>query len=101
MKEVLDLIRASFDFILIDSPPVIAVTDAAVLSVMSDGVLLVLNGRETKAAAARHAIERLAAVRANVLGVVLNGVDMRNSDYTDYRSYYTAYTSQSKEKADI
>ncbi len=101
MKEVMDLIRASFDFIMIDSPPVNAVTDAAVLSAMSDGVLLVLNGRETKAAAARHAIERLAAVRANVLGVVLNGVDIRNPDYTDYRSYYTAYTSQSKEKADI
>lgn len=88
MREVLTQLRGSFDFILMDSPPAIAVSDAAVLSVMSDGVLLVFHGQKTTRAAARQAMERLDAVRAPFLGVVLNGVDLDNPEYAYYRYYY-------------
>jgi capsular exopolysaccharide synthesis family protein len=90
MKEVLTSLRNSYEFVLIDSPPVVAVSDAAVLSAMADGVLLVLRGGKTKAAAARLATQRLQACRAWVIGVVLNGVDLRDPDYVHHRNYYYA-----------
>jgi capsular exopolysaccharide synthesis family protein len=88
MREVLTELRRSFDFILVDSPPAIAVSDAAVLSVISDGVLLVFHGQKTTRAAARQAMDRLDAVRAPFLGVVLNGVNLDNPEYAYYRYYY-------------
>jgi hypothetical protein len=88
MRRLLDEIRESYNFILIDSPPAIAVSDAAILSVFADGVLLVLHAKRTTAAAARQALERLDSVRATFLGVVLNGIDLGNPDYSYYRQYY-------------
>ncbi|HEV8725261.1 MAG TPA: polysaccharide biosynthesis tyrosine autokinase [Candidatus Binatia bacterium] len=91
MREVLNELRRSFDFVLIDSPPAIAVSDAAVVSAFCDGVLLVLHAQKTSAHAARQAVERLDSIGATTLGVILNGVDIRNPDYVDYRSYYPTY----------
>jgi polysaccharide biosynthesis transport protein len=88
MKQIVSRLRESFNFILIDSPPAIAVSDAAVLSVMCDGVLLVFHGRKTTTASARQAMERLDAIRAPFLGVILNGIDLGNPEYAYYRCYY-------------
>ena len=101
IKEVLNTLRNSFEFILIDSPPVIAVSDAAVLSALSDGVLLVFHGQKTTTAAARRAVERLENVGAPLLGAILNGVDIRNPDYVEYRSYYPSYYASVREEADF
>jgi hypothetical protein len=91
MRDVLRESRNAFDFILMDSPPVIAVSDAAVLSVLCDGVLLVFNGQQTTTGSAQRAVERLERVGASILGVILNGIDIRDPDYDDYRSYYPSY----------
>ena len=91
MRDVLRELRESFDFVVIDSPPAIAVSDAAVLSVACDGVVLVVNGRTTTTPAARRAVERLEKVGAPLLGAILNSIDMRHPDYVDYRTYYAAY----------
>jgi capsular exopolysaccharide synthesis family protein len=91
MNEVIEELRRSFDFVLIDSPPAIAVSDAAVVSSLCDGVLLVFHAQKTSAHAARQAVERLDSIGATMLGVILNGVDIRNPDYVDYRSYYPTY----------
>ncbi len=88
MRQLLGELRESFNFILIDSPPAIAVSDAAVLSVMCDGVLLVFHGRKTTKALARKTMERLDTIRAPFLGVILNGVDLDNPEYAYYRCYY-------------
>ena len=88
MRQILNDLRPSFDFILIDSPPAMPVTDAAVISVICDGVLLVLHGQRTTMASARQAMERLDTVRAPVLGVILNGIDVRSPDYAYYQRYY-------------
>lgn len=98
MQEVLNELRNSFDFVLIDSPPAIAVSDAAVLSAFCDGVLLVFHGQKTTAQAARVAVERLDSISATLLGVILNGVDIRNPDYVDYRSYYPTYYASMQEE---
>ncbi|HWP58303.1 MAG TPA: polysaccharide biosynthesis tyrosine autokinase [Candidatus Acidoferrales bacterium] len=99
MREVLNHLRVSFEFILIDSPPVIAVSDATVLSALSDGVLLVLHAQKTTTAAARGAVERLEAVGASMLGVILNSADMRDPDYVHYRSYYPSYYASVQQEA--
>ena len=87
MKKTLNDLRDIYDFILIDSPPVIGISDAAILSVAVDGVLLVLDGRSTSTPRAQTAVERLDMVRARMLGVILNGVDLRDPHYSYFRSY--------------
>jgi capsular exopolysaccharide synthesis family protein len=98
MQQIVNELRNSFDFVLIDSPPAIAVSDAAVISSLSDGVLMVFHGQKTTVQAARRAVERLDSINAALLGVILNGVDIRNPDYVDYRSYYPTYYASMHEE---
>jgi capsular exopolysaccharide synthesis family protein len=100
MKDILIELRQRFDFILIDSPPVVAISDAAILSVIADGVLLVFNGHTTSTASAQKAVERLDMVRARFLGVILNGVNLDNPDYSYYRTY-SQYYQPSHENEDL
>ncbi len=100
MQEILGVLRERFDFVLVDSPPAIVVSDAAVLSTLCDGVLLVLRGQKTTTAVARRAMERLNAVGARTLGVVLNGIDIHSPDYADYHYYYSSYYATAKKKAE-
>jgi capsular exopolysaccharide synthesis family protein len=88
MREVLSSLRGSFDFIFMDSPPAIAVSDAAILSRISDGTILVFHGQKTTTASARQVVERLGAIRASILGVILNGIDVHDPSYTYYQQYY-------------
>jgi polysaccharide biosynthesis transport protein len=91
MQEVLQALREGFDLVLIDSPPAVAVSDAEILSVQCDGVLLVLRAQKTPAETVQRMVERLESVGARILGTVLVGVDFRNPDYADHRYYYTSY----------
>lgn len=76
MEQVLKRLLDEADIIILDAPPVVAVTDAVVLSTKVDGVLLVVSAGETKREHARRAVERLRKVNARVLGVVLNNVPL-------------------------
>jgi polysaccharide biosynthesis transport protein len=88
MREILNNLRESFKFVLIDSPPSIAVSDAIILSAVSDGVILIFHGQKTSMTSARQALQRLHAIRTPILGVILNGVDLANPEYGFYRHYY-------------
>jgi len=99
MREILTRLRAVYEFIIIDSPPAVALSDAAVLSVISDGVVLVFHGRKTTTASARQLIQRLDAVRAPILGVVLNSVDFQNPNYSYYRHYGSYYSTNDNSHA--
>jgi capsular exopolysaccharide synthesis family protein len=98
MRDVLNELRGQYDFIVIDSPPIITVSDPAVLSTISDGVVLVFHGQKTSTPSAQRALERLDKVGAPILGVILNGIDMRHPDYVDYRSYASYVTSEESER---
>ncbi len=74
MRELLDDLAQQADVVLIDSPAVLAVTDAVVLAHMVDGVLLVVESGKTRRGMALEAIARLRQVRSNLIGVVLNRV---------------------------
>ena len=73
-----------------DTPPILAVADAAVLAPAMDGVLFVIQPGVTTFSAARQAIEQLKRVGAKLVGVVLNNIDLRGSRYAYYyrNSYY-------------
>jgi capsular exopolysaccharide synthesis family protein len=90
MKRILDLLCQRFKVTVIDSPPVLAVTDAVVLAPRVDGVLLVVKPSVTKIPALTQSINQLRQVGANILGVVLNDVQVNRGGYK-YYYYHKAY----------
>jgi protein-tyrosine kinase len=84
MAEILAMLRESAEYVLIDTPPIIAVTDAAVLAPRVDGVLLVVNAGKTKRDLAVKARDMLRQVNAHILGVVLNNAQVDKSAYAYY-----------------
>jgi non-specific protein-tyrosine kinase len=94
MQAILGVMRQTADIILIDTPPVLAVTDAAALAPSVDGVLLVAQPGKTRSSAFRQTLDQLKQVNARVLGVVLNNVVTHGKSYGyHYKEYrnYTAY----------
>jgi succinoglycan biosynthesis transport protein ExoP len=85
-------LRTKFKFIVIDSPPIMAATDAVILSVQADGVLLVVRSGETPKEAFTRSRDLLVSVKSHLLGVVLNAVDANAPDYYySYRYYPYSY----------
>ncbi len=84
------------DFVILDSPPVLAVTDAVVLSNLTDGTIMVLDYGVTRIPAAIQAMERLTEVSSGVLGAVLNRVPPGGDGYYYYQYYYYGTESQKK-----
>jgi non-specific protein-tyrosine kinase len=100
MIRILDQLLGSTDMVVIDSPPVMAVTDALVLAPRVDGVLLVVKPSTTDLPTLQRSIEQLRQVGANILGVVLNDVEITRSGYHNYyyrsayqRTYHYNYTA--------
>lgn len=88
MKCLIDEVSEQFDMILIDTPPIIAVTDAAILAQEVDGVILVLASGEVNKGYAQKAKEQLDKLGVKIFGAVLNKVDMNLSEY-----YYYSYNA--------
>lgn len=95
MKELLRRLEEEADIVVLDTPPILAVSDANVLAARASGVLVVVNAGQTRRAAVRQAVEGLRKVGANVLGCVLNMVSMRGGRSSYYYSsyYYSHYYS--------
>jgi capsular exopolysaccharide synthesis family protein len=85
-------LRTKYKFIVIDSPPIMAATDAVILSVQADGVLLVVRSGQTPKEAFTRTCDLLTSVKSHLLGVVLNAVDANAPDYYySYRYYPYSY----------
>ena len=89
MKQLLAELSLEYEHVVLDSPPLLSITDATVLSVLVDGVILVVRFGKTTREVVRHMRHMLASVNARVLGVVLNGVALNSVDY--YYYYYSYY----------
>ena len=85
MRDLLARLRASYDMVIIDAPPVIPVTDAPLLTALTDLVVVVIESGRIPANAARRMKELLQSVQAPVAGFVLND---RTSLYSDTYGYY-------------
>jgi succinoglycan biosynthesis transport protein ExoP len=88
LTEAIAELRTKFKFIVIDSPPIMAATDAVILSVKADGVLLVVRSGETPKEAFTRTCDLLRSVKCHLLGVVLNAVDSTAPDYYYSYRYY-------------
>ena len=97
MNELLAQLKQEMDIILMDSPPVIAAIDSAILSAKTQGVLLVFNMDETKREAASFCIEQIKRSGGNVIGGILNNIDVdRRYGYYYGNRYYYRYKYYSK-----
>ena len=85
MERVLERLKADADMVVLDAPPVMAVTDAVVLATKVDGVLLVVSAGTTKREHAQRAVERLHKVNAHIVGAVLNNAPIDATMHTYYR----------------
>jgi non-specific protein-tyrosine kinase len=92
MREMIDELRHYADMLVFDSPPTLAVTDAAVLARQMDGVLLVVESASTREVAAKRAAQGLLKVNANVLGVAVNRISYRMAGSHYY--YYDYYENK-------
>ncbi len=88
MRRLIATFASTYNFIIIDSPPIAAFTDSVLISSMVDGVLLVIHGGKSSREIARHSQKMLQEVGARILGVVLNNVKLRSYDYYYQQSYY-------------
>ncbi|SFU86247.1 capsular exopolysaccharide family [Clostridium sp. DSM 8431] len=92
MEHLIQSLKNEYEMIILDSAPLQAVTDAQILSTKADGTILVVRAEKTKRDSVRQAKELLKKVDANILGVVLNGVENIR------KKYYYYYGSEERQK---
>jgi capsular exopolysaccharide synthesis family protein len=86
-KDFLESVAQHFDWVIVDTPPVMAVTDSSVVAHLATGVLFVVGAEMTSRHAAQRALEQLGHARAKFIGTVLNRVDLQHNPYY-YSQYY-------------
>lgn len=94
-RDFLASVKQHFDWVIVDSPPVMAVTDAALIAHHATGLLFVIGAEMTSRHAAAQALKQLSHANAQILGAVLNRVDLDHNGYyyshyyrREYRDYY-------------
>lgn len=96
MAKLLETLRGSFEKVVVDCPPIISVTDASILAAYLDGVVLVVKSGQTSRQIVRRAKKKLEEVRARIIGVVLNSVNVRKSRYYYSPVYYYSYYGEDR-----
>lgn len=91
MKDLLDVLNTLYDFVIIDSAPVLGMTDSVYLGSFVEGVILVARAGQTPKGALKEVKKIFELVNANVLGVVLNGIKENDLKYGYYSYYYSYY----------
>ncbi|MDM0466719.1 CpsD/CapB family tyrosine-protein kinase [Clostridium perfringens] len=84
MEHLLDQLEEKYDYIILDTPPVNAVTDSKILSTKVDGTILVVKYGYTKKDAVIESVKGLRAVNANIIGIVFNGEESKRAKYYHY-----------------
>ena len=84
MVSLLEDLKTKFDYIVLDTPPVQAVTDSQILGAKADGTILVVRAEKTKKDSVQNAINLLKKVNANIIGTVLNGIENSRNKYYYY-----------------
>jgi succinoglycan biosynthesis transport protein ExoP len=102
MRGLMDSWKLQFEYIVLDSPPLLAVTDASVLSHIADITLLIARPGFTSSKGLKRALELIELTTETTVGVVLNAVDRKFASYTDYYGYPgSAALMQSKENSHV
>jgi succinoglycan biosynthesis transport protein ExoP len=94
MKQIMEAVRSHYDWVLVDTPPMLAMADAAVVCPTVEGVVLVVAGETSSKPQVLRAVEQIQNVGSKVLGVVLNKVNLHRNAYyysQNYGEYYRTY----------
>jgi capsular exopolysaccharide synthesis family protein len=97
MKNLMQFLRGKFKHIIVDSPPAISFTDAAILSTVVDGTILVAMANRSSMHLMRRFKQRANAIGARIYGVVLNGIKSGSIEYEYYGTGYYDYYSKAKD----
>lgn len=95
MEKLVQTLRQKFDHVVIDSPPILPITDATIISTLVDGVIMVVESDSTSRAALNRACRVMEHSGGRILGTVFNKVDTRRDGYYGYRYYHGYYTRSS------
>ena len=96
MENFLDECKINFDYIILDTPPILPVTDSKLLAIKADATVLVVRSEISKSKHVSQAFKELGKVNANVIGTILNDVEVHSE-----RLYYNNSTKSKKSKIDI
>jgi succinoglycan biosynthesis transport protein ExoP len=99
MRSLIETLRARYDSVIIDSPVVISVPDAIILATRAEAVLLVHCPTAADRDMVKYAKQKLDEVKANLLGLVMNKVDVKSSQYYYHNYLYYGYGSEPTEQA--
>lgn len=88
MKEFVESMKEHYDYIFIDAPPIGIVTDAGVISTYTDGCIFVVGSNESDVEHVKMSKEKLDSVGANILGTILNKIELNGTDNYYYNYYY-------------
>ncbi|AGK95870.1 CpsD/CapB family tyrosine-protein kinase [Clostridium pasteurianum] len=88
MKDFLTKVKEDFDYIILDTSPVVSLSDVQALATLADGVLLVLASGESEITEVNKAIKLLSYVKANIIGIVANKLKYSRKSIKKYNSYY-------------
>jgi capsular exopolysaccharide synthesis family protein len=98
IKSFIEELKGEYDYVIIDTPPIGVVTDAALVAAYVDGTILVIASGNVEIELAKHSKESLVNVGANILGVVLNRVKEKTRGY--YKYYYSSYFTEEEAEGD-
>ena len=95
MRRLMEIVGKRFTHVVVDSPPIASFTDGVLISLLVDGVILVVHGGRTSRQVVRRTRQMLQEVGSKIIGVVLNKADIRSSDYYYYHySYKNSYYAE-------
>lgn len=103
MKEMFKELRTMYDYIIVDAPPMLPVSDALIISKLCDGCLFVVSEPMTEKSAAKEAVKTLKSNGVKLIGCVLTGISRSGNRYYDskYRYYYRNYYVSKKDQENI
>ncbi len=93
MKELIDELRTRYDYVLLDTPPIIAVSDSILISKLADGVIFIVAQGKARKSLVKEAINSLKKYDVNILGIVFNQVKMDQAGY-GYKNNYSYYSDK-------
>jgi polysaccharide biosynthesis transport protein len=99
MKKCLAVLTQRYDHVLVDTPPLLAVTDGSILANMVDGVILVISGGDTPKEAIIRSKHLLACAQAKIIGAMLNNVDLHTCEPNYYSRYFYGYDIENSKDA--
>ncbi|MFC1639905.1 polysaccharide biosynthesis tyrosine autokinase, partial [Gemmatimonadota bacterium] len=99
MQQFIAEVRREYDYIVLDTPPTLPVTDSTVIGAAADAMVVVVRSGETEEQAAQRALAQLRRVHTRIAGVVLNGVSRRHERYYSYYSYGAAGGGSQRERS--